>query len=231
MIPRLVVPAYFHPAVAPDDWAALAAPSAPVRLVVLNIASGPGDRPDPAFARVLAPLHRGGVAVAGYVDTDYGRRPACLVGADVARYRRWYPQVQGVFFDRVASAHDGVAHYAELARAARATGMTTVVFHHGVHPVPAYAAHADLLGTFEGPWRAYRGLTVPEWARCGSSERFLHLVHTVPRRLLPFARRLAASRHAGAAYVTDLPGVGPGGENPWRRFRDVAPGPAPAGRS
>jgi hypothetical protein len=224
---RLVVPAYFHPAVAPQDWAALAALAGHVRLVVLNIADGPGERPDPAFAQVLAVLHRSGVAVAGYVDTDYGQRPDRAAGVDVARYRSWYPQVRAVFFDRVAATDDLVGRYARLARAARAAGASTVVFNRGVHPAPGYVAHADLLGTFEGPWSAYRTLEVPAWARCGPRERFLHLVHTVPARLLPAARRLAASRNAGAAYVTDLPGTGPDGANPWRRLRGVALPAAP----
>ena len=43
---------------------------------------------------------------------------------------------------------------------------------------------------------------------------------------MPPARHLAASRNAGAAYVTDLPGTGPGGENPWQRLRGTAPAPA-----
>ena len=100
------------------------------------------------------------------------------------------------------------------------------MFNHGVHPDPGYAEHADLLGTFEGPWSAYRDLAVPAWARRGPRETFLHLVHSVPARLMPPARHLAASRNAGAAYVTDLPGTGPGGENPWQRLRGTAPAPA-----
>jgi hypothetical protein len=209
---RLVVPAYFHPAVAADDWAALAALAGRVRLVVLNVADGPGERCDPAFLPVLDALPGD---VAGYVDTDYGRRPRAAVEADLARYRRWYPPARSVFFDRVAAGPELVGHYAGLARIARAGGVDAVVFNHGVHPHPGYAEHADLLGTFEGPWSAYRTLEVPRWAR---GDRFLHLVHAVPSRSLPAARRLVASR-VGAGYVTDLCVVGPGGSNPWRRLR------------
>jgi hypothetical protein len=205
---KLVVPAYFHPAVAADDWTALAALAGRVRLVVLNVADGPGERCDPAFTPVLDALPGD---VAGYVDTDYGRRPPAAVEADLARYQEWYPQARSVFFDRVAAGSDLIGHYAELARAARAAGVAAVVFNHGVHPDPGYAEHADLLGTFEGPWSAYRTLEVPRWARHG--DRFIHLVHTVPARSLPAARRLVASR-VGAAYVTDLLG-----SNPWRRLR------------
>ncbi len=217
-VPLLVVPAYFHPAVRPQDWSTLAGLAHRVRLVILNVASGPGTRRDPSFDGVLDELRRGGIAVAGYVDTDYGRRPGADVLADLARYRRWYPAERAVFFDRVTSSADHVDHYARLARAARALGTDTVAFNHGVHPAPAYAEHADLLGTFEGPWTAYRRLVVPAWARAGSSAQFLHLVHSVPRLRLGTARELAARRNAGCAYVTDVSITGRGEENPWRRL-------------
>ena len=65
VVPRLIVPAYFHPAVAPDEWARMAAHAARIRLVILNPASGPGDQPDPAFRPVLDRLREAGVPVAG----------------------------------------------------------------------------------------------------------------------------------------------------------------------
>ena len=40
--PRLIVPAYFHPATHPWEWTWLAQRPAQVRLVVLNLANGPG---------------------------------------------------------------------------------------------------------------------------------------------------------------------------------------------
>ena len=48
-VPRLVVPAYFHPAVRPGDWEWLAEHADQVRLVILNVANGPGTRPDAPF--------------------------------------------------------------------------------------------------------------------------------------------------------------------------------------
>jgi len=97
-----VVPAYFHPAVAPRDWLALAA-LPEVRLVVLNVADGPGERPEPAFADVLATLDEAGVAVAGYVDTDYGQRTDRAIRTDVDRARRL-----------VASRNAGAAYVTDL---------------------------------------------------------------------------------------------------------------------
>jgi Spherulation-specific family 4 len=206
--PRLVVPAYFHPAVAPGDWAALARAASGVRLVILNPASGPGDGPDPVHQRALEPLRAAGVAVAGYVDTNYGQRPRRDALAEISRYRDWYG-VDGVLFDRVSAGREDLRHYAGLARRARQLGAQTVVFNHGVHPYPGYARHADVLGTFEGPWPVYLEQAMPQWTRDWPADRFYHVVYAVPGPQLATALLLAARRRAGCVYVTDRDGGNP----------------------
>jgi len=210
--PRLVVPAYFHPALCPEEWTWLVERPDQVRLVVLNLASGPGARPDDMFSSVSRRLRAAGVSVAGYVDTDYGRRPGQAAADEMARYRKWF-ETDGVFFDQVATGPEQVGHYAELSRCARSMGLKTVVFNHGTHPVEEYAAHADILGTFEGPWQAYLGLDVPRWTRSHPSAKFYHVVYAVPPDRLDKARGLASRRHAGNAYLTDA-----GGGNPYDRL-------------
>ena len=214
----LVVPAYFHPAVAPHDWAALAALAGRVRLVVLNVASGPGEQRDPAFTDVLAMLHRGGVDVAGYVDTDYGRRPGDAVESDLARYRCWYPQARAVFFDRVASSRRP-GRALRGARRRRADGgpgrrwcSTTACIPIPATPsTPTCWARSRARGRPTGSWRCLAG-------PARSAAAFLHLVHSVPAgRSRPpggWWRRATPARR----YVTDLPDSGPGGQNPWRRL-------------
>ncbi len=214
--PQLIVPAYFHPSTHPDEWAWLAGRAAQIRMIVLNLASGPGAQPDAAFFPVLDRLRSAGVTVAGYVDTNYGHRPAYDALADLTRFVGWY-QVGGVFFDRSAVAAEDVGYYADLARRVRDTGVRLVAFNHGSHPVEAYAEHADLLGTFEGPWTAYRALTVPRWVRARPAGQFFHLLHSVPVSSFDEATRLAARRNAGGVLVTDR-----GGVNPWDRLPDGA---------
>jgi len=210
--PQLLVPAYFHPSTHPNEWAWLAERAAQVRLIVLNLASGPGTEPDAAFFPALDRLRSAGVMVAGYVDTDYGHRSACDAMADLARYAGWY-QVDGVFFDRAAVTAKDVGYYADLARKARDTGVRMVAFNHGAHPVEAYAEHADLLGTFEGPWTVYQELTVPYWVRARPADQFFHLLYSVPVSSFDDATWLTAQRNAGCAFVTDQ-----GGVNPWDRL-------------
>ena len=84
--PQLIVPAYFHPSTHPDEWAWLAERAAQIRMIVLNLASGPGAQPDAAFLPVLERLRSAGVTVAGYVDTNYGHRPVYDAMADLTRF-------------------------------------------------------------------------------------------------------------------------------------------------
>lgn len=220
--PQLIVPAYFHPATHPDEWAWLAERAALVRMIVLNMADGPGTQPDAAVFPILDRLRSAGVAVGGYVDTNYGRRSTYETMTDLSRYVGWY-QVAAVFFDRAAVAAEDVSYYADLARRAREMGVHVVAFNHGAHPVRAYAEHADLLGTFEGPLSAYLELTVPRWVRSRPAGQFFHLLHSVPATHVGDALWLAARRNAGCVYVTDRSGV-----NPWDRlptgYRDLSTG-------
>jgi hypothetical protein len=218
---RLVVPMYFHPAAAPADWARLAAEADQIRLVILNPASGPGDGPDPDYLAALVPLREAGVQVAAYVDTNYGARPRAAILDELRRYVDWYA-VTGVFFDRVSAHAADLRHYALLSRRARKLGAQTVVFNHGVHPQESYARHADILGTFEGPWNVYLEQAVPRWTRSWPAERFYHVVYSVPPQNFADAFVLAARRRSGCVYVTDL-----GGGNPYSRLPALVPAPLP----
>jgi hypothetical protein len=210
--PLLAVPAYFHPAIHPDQWQWLAEHAGRIRLVILNIASGPGTTPQGAFQAAADLLHRAGVCVIGYVDTGYGRRDPAAVLAEVARYQDWYG-VRGVCLDQVATGAEDLGHYAGMADRVRAMGAEVVFFNHGTHPAPGYARHADLLGTFEGTWAAYERLRAPGWTRRWPPSKFYHVVHSVPAAQLPAAWQLATRRHAGAVYITER-----GGPNPYDRL-------------
>jgi hypothetical protein len=214
MTPRLVVPAYFHPSVRPAQWEWLAEHPERVRLVILNIASGPGIRPEPPFQAVAARLHGAGITVAGYVDTNYGQRYAEQVSDELRRYLDWYP-VTGVCFDRAAATAPWLPHYAKLAAGAREMGATIVFFNHGTYPAEGYAEQADLLGAFEGSWPMYQRLDVPRWTKAWPAEKFYHVVYSVPPGESGETVRLAVRRRAAAVYVTER-----GGSNPYDSLPD-----------
>jgi hypothetical protein len=198
----LVVPAYFHPAVEPTEWARLARSARQLRLVVLNLADGPGDLFDTAFVDVVARVMAAGVTVAGYVDTDYGRKARRDALAESRRYREWYG-VDSVFFDRAASGVEHVPHYAALTNSARQSGARLVAFNHGTHPAPEFAQHCDLMGTFEGTWPSFRDAEVPSWVHDLPADRFFNLIYAVAPTLHRRIAVLAEERNVGSALCTD----------------------------
>jgi hypothetical protein len=201
----LLVPYYEHPSVRPAEWEAIVAAAPRLYGVVLNPASGPGDRPDPAFAEVAERLRAAEVRVLGYADTAYGRRPRPEVVQDLTRHRDWYG-TDGAFLDQVASGLGDFGYYQRLATAAWGVGCTTLALNHGAPPHPAYARLADVLVTFEGTWDTYRSLRPAPFA--GGRTRQCHLVHGVPPGV-----RVGELAHArGATVHCAVPGTG---AHPW----------------
>ncbi|MCX5386952.1 spherulation-specific family 4 protein [Streptomyces sp. NBC_00083] len=218
----LLVPLYVHPAEDPDAWRRLAEAAADLYGVVLNAADGPGEFPDPAFTGPVEALRAAGVRVLGYVDLDYGARPADAVVRDIERHRAWYG-ADGFFLDRAPADRTGLPFVRRVARAARRAGGTSLVLNPGVHPAPEYLKVADLIVTFEGHWSTYVStFTRPGWADRQPPERLCHLVYGVPDAFLALALRTTGERGAGVCCVVgrELP-------NPWAALPPVLPGKTP----
>ena len=202
----LLVPYYEHPSIRPAEWEAVIAAAPLLHGVVLNPASGPGDRPDPAFAAVAERLRAAGGRVLGYTDTAYGNRPHAQVVGDLERHREWYG-VEGAFLDQTAAGPDEFPYYQRLASAAWAAGCGHLVLNPGVPAHPWYARIADVLVTFEGTWDTYRRPAPPYG---GSATRQCHLVYEVPAEADTAVTELARAR--GAVVHCAVPGTG---AHPW----------------
>jgi Spherulation-specific family 4 len=199
-----LVPAY----VPPDAMARLADRPATRRVAIVNPANGPGSEARPSLRRAIDALRRSGTRVLGYVHTSYGSRDAALVTADVGRWRAWYG-VDGVFLDESAESEDLLAHYASLIRAARAAGMDLVVLNPGLVPARGYFEIADVVVTFEGPYRAYAAAVrrMPDWLRDLPPRRSANLIHGASR-----AQAMQAVAAAPAGWFFATSGAMP---NPW----------------
>ena len=182
-----------------------------VPLVILNIHNGQGSGPEAPFKDVTECLRGAGVPVISYVDADYGiaRGPGSPRARPVPQLVRRQRRV----LDRAATSAAKLACYAALSARVRKLGAGVVFFNHGAYPDEGYARHADLLGAFEGPWPAYRTLNVPRWTTAWPSEKFYHVVYSVPPERSEEAARLAMKRHAAAVYITER-----GGSNPYDRL-------------
>jgi len=207
--PRLMVPAYFYPeGKGRDAWDRLfrASKTAEVAAIV-NPASGPGRRVDPAYVEVVRRGKAEGVTLVGYVSTDYARRPIAEVKADVDRWVEFYPGIDGIFLDEQASSAEKVDYYAELYEYARKSkGLTLVVTNPGTSCDEAYLARpaADVVCLFENA-RGVEGLDrLPDFLGKYAPERVYTLHHTIDSADAMRAILDAASeRGVGWTYVTD----------------------------
>ena len=113
---RLLVPAYFYPAGKGDkEWERLlAAPQEAGVVAIVNPASGPGRRVDANYTNVLKQTKKSKVTLIGYVSTSYGKRKTEEVKADVDQWVRFYPGIQGIFFDEQASGTEQLEQMAAL---------------------------------------------------------------------------------------------------------------------
>ena len=191
-----LLPLYVYPTDDPDAWAIVAANRWDISVVV-NVHNGPGQRYDPAYGYSTATLAEAGVPMLGYVDVGYGTRPLVDVRTDIEAWRT-YP-VSGVFFDQVPSDRASLGWMTLAA----ATARGRIVLNPGVRPHPGYAALADLVCTYEGPWPRYRATPAePDWPNAA------HIVYDVPvADLVEATRRLY--RRVAHGLVTDLAGTNP----------------------
>jgi hypothetical protein len=105
----------------------------------------------------------------------------------------------------------GTGHAASAEDAEAGGGQ--IVLGHGEHPWPGYAELADQLVTFCGPWTSYRWSEAPEWTAAYPPERFVHLVHGLPKSHLDTALRIARWQGAATVCLTDR--TDRDGADPW----------------
>ncbi|GGY52112.1 spherulation-specific family 4 protein [Streptomyces djakartensis] len=212
--PGVGVPGYAHPLLAPTEWGALTRPGTPLHWVVLNVADGPGARPDPQCLEAAGRLRNAGVRVLGHLDSRYGTRNFGELISDAHRFADWY-QTDGFLLDRCPADHAGLSGVRRTVATLRVIrDGAHIVLGHGIHPHPGYADLADQLVTFSGPWNDYRWSQVAEWTAGHPPERFCHFVHSVPRARLAEALGIARRQGAATIYVTDRTDCG-GYADPW----------------
>jgi hypothetical protein len=212
--PGVGVPGYAHPLIAPTEWGELTRPGTPLHWVVLNVADGPGARPDPHCLAAAGRLRNAGIRVLGHLDTRYGTRNFGELISDAHRFVDWY-QVDGFLLERCPADHAGLPEVRRTVATLRVIRDTAhIVLGHGIHPHPGYVELADQLVTFSGPWSDYRWSQVAEWTADHAPERFCHFVHGVPRPNLAEALRIARWQGAATVWITDHTDGG-GHTDPW----------------
>jgi hypothetical protein len=211
-----LVPAYFYPAwSAPVNYWAQVNTMKSGSIAIMNPGSGPGASANPDYTRAISQCHTRRHRVIGYVSTSYGSRPLAAVRADLASYRRWYPALDGIFFDEMpndpalatAGGLSALAYYKQLYADAKGTAENRIV---AGNPGNAAATAwqlitpvADVLLTFEGTAATYETWVQPPWIAKFPAHRFGHLIYAADAASTAHVISLARSRKAGWVYVTD----------------------------
>jgi len=146
-----IVPLYTYPT--DSSWAAVitaktAHPTVPV-MAIVNPSNGPAARVDSAYTTGIGKLVAAGVKVLGYVYTSYAARPTADVEADIDRWRSFYPQVSGIFFDEQTNTAGNESHYRELSDYAKSTGVDFSVGNPGTDSSPSYVGTVDVILIYE----------------------------------------------------------------------------------
>ena len=210
----ILLPLYVYPADDPDAWAAVAAQ--PVRTSPSSSTSTM-DRARGTTRRTGTPPPRWPTPACRCSATSTSttrKRPLPDVQADIAAWRA-YP-VGGVFFDQVPSGPRALGWMTVAA----ATVRGRIVLNPGTRPHPGYAALADLVCTYEGPWPRYRATP----GRAGLAQRRPPGLRRAARPTCTEATR-RLYRRVAHGLVTDLAGT-----NPYRGLPAPLRMPAQGGR-
>jgi hypothetical protein len=197
----VVVPAYFYPGM---GWTTADKSRPTPALMILDITGwGAGSVPDPKYQAAVKRAQKAGITVMGYSATDYGKRSAAAVEADVRNYRAWYG-VGDIFLDQVASGSGELAYYRDLSGYAHnVNGGSMVMLNPGTYPDQQYMSLGDVVMVYENSYASLSGLRVPAWVRDYPKDRFAYAIYATPRPQLASALSLSRERHAGYVYVTD----------------------------
>ena len=212
---KLLVPAYFYPdGEGLKTWRKLIAAGSKVPVVAIaNPASGPGTAVDPAYTAVIQQAQAGKLMVIGYVSTNYAKRPAADIRHDIDLWLKFYPTIQGIFFDEQSSEAEKSDFYRDLATYARQQIKSAfIVTNPGTICAEEYFSKqiADTICVIESG-ESLEKYHPPEWARKYPATRFYGLAYHIQQAAgLRKSLNGARQKHLGYAYITDdkLP-------NPW----------------
>ncbi|OAI55229.1 hypothetical protein AYO47_09675 [Planctomyces sp. SCGC AG-212-M04] len=229
----LLIPLYVYPAKPETNvaWNKVAEmkrkyPEIPM-WVIVNPASGPGQRVDPNYTRAIDRLHGAGCVTLGYVSTNYAKRSAEDVQKDVSKWRELYPKVLGIFFDEMVNADkaEPAAYQTQLSAAAHAAGYWPTVGNPGTDTPPRYfeSEAADVIVIHEGDsWPSSSRLRGDSSGGDAGSPPFTRGLLLHSQKTLDAQKVKEASQSVRWIYVTEAPFrvSDPQAASPWDRVSE-----------
>jgi hypothetical protein len=204
---QVAVPAYFYPGA---GWTrAMGSRPVPSVMIVDITSSGAGTAPDRNYQAAIERAQAAGIEIMGYSNTNYARRPATAVEADVRKYKAWY-DVSDIFLDQAARNSTNIAYYRQLTNYIHDVNPgSMVMLNPGTYPDRQYMSLGDIVMVYEDTYANYVSLQVPGWADKYPAAKFAYTIYDTSGAQLAKAISLAGRRHAGYVYVTNRTGSNP----------------------
>lgn len=201
------VPAYFYPGA---GWTQAITSKPPPSIMILDVtSSGAGSSPNRNYQAAVKRAQGAGITIMGYSSTDYARRPAAAVEADVSHYRSWY-HVTDVFLDEASSDGGATAYYQRLTSYIHDVNPgSKVMLNPGTYPDQRYMSIGDIVLVYENSYARYVKLRVPGWVRNYPAAKFAYAIYATTGSELAGAISLARQRNVGYIYVTSNSGANP----------------------
>ncbi len=202
-----LVPAYFYPGA---GWTRAITSKPPPSVMILDVTSlGAGSSPDRNYQATVKRAQDAGITIMGYSNTDYAKRPAAAVEADVSHYRSWY-HVTDIFLDKTSSDGGGAAYYQRLARYIHDVDPgSKVMLNPGTYPNQRYMSIGNIVMVYENTYALYVKLRVPGWVRNYPAAKFAYAIYATSSAELAGAISLSQQRNAGYIYATGNSGANP----------------------
>ena len=193
--------------------------------VILNAASGPGDKVDGNYTKAIDRLRGAGCVVIGYVATGYGKRTQEQVKSDIDLWLKLYPQIQGIFFDemRYDDTAEGSKYQAALNKYAHEAGCWPTVGNPGADTPGRYFAEsgADVIIVHEGDaWPKEDRLKGDYFGGYSDYPPHTRGVLLYTQEKLDKAALKMVRKYTRWVYVTEAPfrANDPKATNPWDRL-------------
>jgi hypothetical protein len=175
--------------------------------MILNPNNGPVKRQANLYAEPMRFCEEHGQHVIGYVYTRYGRRSLAAVEKAIAHYYSWFPAVEGIFLDEMATDPPTKVptYYQQLAAYVHERGGS-VVGNPGDTATTSWQLGAvDQVVTFEGSAAGYATYAPAPWVLAARPSQIASIIFAATATQMEADCLRAGANNAGSLYITDLP--------------------------
>lgn len=204
----IALPLYEYPTVGTLWPDVQTAGGSQVPFAIVNPASGPGVSVNSDYTTAIGNNTTAGIRSIGYVDTNYQSRSYTDVIADVDTWYTLYPDVTGIFLDRVSAVGATELCYSSYIynyiKTRHPTALVSQNF--GTYTSPSYEPYGDIFVNAEMDHALYQTWILPTDGfqdNAANSNRFWHLIHTTNGADLSSTLTQTRNNNAGWVYITD----------------------------